>query len=1251
MNLKVKNIFATVLCCSLFASSLNGISAIAETTHLSTEAKALEEKTQVDSLPTVQGNSASLIPTLPTILSMAPQSEEPALEEKSSIEVGIDGIDNQEQEVNRLTRATKTVDIPAKTYKLAFIDEDGSYIDPAKVSITGDVMKVEPQGTSGKVGEILTTNDGNLKEMTVPKVTLADDDSTGNTGFSGIQNSKIVLPGYYETPQVTPNKYYTGATFPMAQAQRISLDTGEVKATDDTGARFMMRIGTSPKQYEFSQNYWVPDTSITWFVRGFSMATTAGANDYFTTNDTIYYYVPKRRVGMYFYDGTGTLLPAYPTGYNSSLSTTIVDSENYHFKAPKALPQNYTANGRYFKFKGWYKGATKPDPNAVSLNTSLTPEFDNTYDGTDRVFVFYDEVSELTTTIPEVTYQFGFVDEKGAMISPANFDMKTNVTTVMNETPQNVGTATGVDVGNLKQLTIPSQQLTYVPQLKIGYSGATNFRLTIPKYYKTPSVSPGTYYTGATTTYPLATTKLKYVNSTKEDRPTSDGSRYLLVSAGNAGIYKMTERYWNADGTKTLFAATLSQSTTESNPIYFTTDDPMYYFLENRRITEHYVDDSGAEIAMPDGFTQGKKTVIDSENYHFKVAKELPYSYYKEGKAYRFKGWYKGKTKPTTLATTRTPEYDATLDDEDDLTVVYESIKYGGNTVQFGFVGEDGQLISPTGFKISTDVVQSIDGVNTVLSNVSATDGAGNLKNLIIPQKEYPLTPSINFFGTKNSIIEIPRQYQEISFNKPASYQGTEYVVAGRIEDSFGGNKYEGGAEPPYFAVSKQKANLYKIIEFYWKEAPTQTYSNLYKATLLQENNQPRGVGMYPDAPIYYYATNRRVTETFVDKAGAKITPPEGFSQDNQVIINSDPFTYTASQALPPVYSVGEKVYKFVGWYKGKTKPTTLTTTVTPSYQVTFDDNDNMTAVYEEETPTAALTLTSTNRVVNNGDSVDWVATLKNTSLAPLKTITVKPTTTWPAGIGTPTSLSVQLEGQAPKVYPVTETTWVKGISLTGLEIPAGQTANVTLVGTKISGTSDQRLTATLDVTGNFATVSAADAVRLTDTTQGTITPTAEGFISVPTFDFGKLPIASTTKQSGLKKAADYYENGTRNPYLRIKKNQPNWQLTAQLSQPKATTDSLPTATRLLLGAASVSSFTNYNEATEQIKAIGNASSLSLTANNVATSVIADKQFTGSDVYQLDFQFDNIKLEVPANQGMAGQQYQAAVTWNLVTGP
>ncbi|MFX4102695.1 hypothetical protein, partial [Enterococcus faecalis] len=101
----------------------------------------------------------------------------------------------------------------------------------------------------------------------------------------------------------------------------------------------------------------------------------------------------------------------------------------------------------------------------------------------------------------------------------------------------------------------------------------------------------------------------------------------------------------------------------------------------------------------------------------------------------------------------------------------------GGNTVTFGFVGEDGQLIPPTGFQVTTDIVETIDGLSTVLSNVSAVDSTGNVKTLTIPQKEYVLTTQMNFYGTKNSLITIPRQYQEISFTKPANYQGTDYPV------------------------------------------------------------------------------------------------------------------------------------------------------------------------------------------------------------------------------------------------------------------------------------------------------------------------------------------------------------------------------------------------------------------------------------------------------------------------------------------
>lgn len=1259
MNQKRNRLFAIALCGSLLISSLNGIPAIAETiTAPNITQEKPQEEPQADAPPESSESGAALrgLPVIPPITTTVAeaQPEEPPVTEVSEnfqLDQPVPLMPDLQQGSKRENRAAGTFAIPAKTYKLAFIDEAGNYIDPAKVTITGEAMKVEAQGTSGKVGDVVTSNVGNLKEMTVPTVTLADDDSTGNTGYSGVRNSQIRLPGYYDLPQMSPTTYYTGTTFPIAQSKRVRLTNNEVTETDESGTRFRL-LRTTPKQYAFTTVSWQSDVSKTKFAYGFSMATTSGANDYYTTDDTVYYYVPNRRVSIYYSTMEPGALPAYPTGYNASLSKTVVDSDAFHYKAPKAFPATYSSGNRYFRFKGWYKGAVRPaDPKAVKLETSLTPEFDVTYDGADNLYVFYDEVKEMTTTIPEVTYKFGFVDEKGALVAPTNVDIQANLTTVEDNVVQKVGTVTGANAGNLKQLTVPSQTLTYVPKIKVSTSGVTDFRLTIPKRYQIPTVTPGSFYTGSTTAYPLATTLLRYISGQADERITTDGTRYSLYNLPTPHSYRMYRSNWLPDVTKTVYSAALSMASTEAQPTYFTTDNTMYYFLENRRVTEHYVNEAGAEVPMPTGFTQGNQTVIDSDTYHFKLAKELPFSYFLNNKAYRFKGWYKGKTKPKVLETSRTPEYDTTFDDNDDLTVVYEEIKYGGNAVTFGFVGEDGQLLQPTGFQVTTDIVETIDVLSTVLSNVSAVDSTGNVKTLTIPQKEYVLTPQMNFYGTKNSLITIPRQYQEISFTKPANYQGLDYPVAGRVENMFSGNLYVEGAQPPYFSASKVKANQYKIIEFHWKEEPTQSFSSLYKATLIRSSVAPTGVEMYPNKPIYYYATNRRVTENFVDKSGAKITPPQGFTQGNQVTITSDPFTYTASKALPNVYAAGAKTYKFVGWYKGTTKPTTLKTTATPNYLVDFDDNDDMTAVYEEETPTAALTLTSTNRVVNNGDSVDWVATLKNTSLAPLKTLTVKPATTWPAGIGTPTSLSVQLDGQAPKIYPVTATTWAQGISLTGLEIPAGQTANVTLVGTKISGTSDQRLTATLDVTGNFATVSAADAVRLTDTTQGTITPTAEGFISVPTFDFGKMNIASKTQQSGLKKVADYYENGTRNPYLRIKKNQPNWQMTAQLSQPKATTDSLPTATRLLLGPANVSSFTNYNEATEQIKAVGKTSSLSLTANNVATSVVANQQFTGSDVYQLDFTFENIKLEVPANQGTKGQQYNAAVTWNLVTGP
>ncbi|MGH2227184.1 hypothetical protein, partial [Enterococcus faecalis] len=76
--------------------------------------------------------------------------------------------ETQEVPTKRENRAVKTAYIAEKTYKMAFIDENGLFIDPAKVTFTGDVTKVERKsGTQTKVGTITSSNLGNFKMLTV----------------------------------------------------------------------------------------------------------------------------------------------------------------------------------------------------------------------------------------------------------------------------------------------------------------------------------------------------------------------------------------------------------------------------------------------------------------------------------------------------------------------------------------------------------------------------------------------------------------------------------------------------------------------------------------------------------------------------------------------------------------------------------------------------------------------------------------------------------------------------------------------------------------------------------------------------------------------------------------------------------------------------------------------------------------------------------------------------------------------------
>ncbi|MDQ8649975.1 WxL domain-containing protein [Enterococcus sp. FR042] len=988
---------------------------------------------------------------------------------------------------------------------------------------------------------------------------------------------------------------------------------------------------------------------------------------------TITYYIYYKKLYENFVNSSGQKI-APPPGFTQG-KKTVINSEAYTFKQAGTLPDTYTTGGKTYKFKGWYKGKTKPS----TLTTTKAPSYAVTYDGNDDLNVVYEEVVTKTYTLPSKEITFGYVDEKGNLINPANFTLKATMSETTKSgttTPFSTITGTNVTTTNLKKLTIPQKVYTLPESVEGTTYGTRSVTHEIPKYYRTISISPTATYTGDKTKYPLANEVRKDIVNPSTVVSSSPGTNAYELGKTSNTSYNTKQYYWNWDTTETLYAMGVYSGNVGATYNLATPDKTVYYYLENRRVTKNFVATSGAKITPPTGFTQGKQTVITSDDYTFKQAGTLPDTYKVGTKTYKFKGWYKGKTKPATLKTTKTPSYAVTYDDNDDLNVVYEEMIPQDTWIYPGFyaefVDENGQAFNES-LTFSGNYTQflrktadnTINQTGTRTPIVGTKDTSKNNKYKIGTQSRVAMPAN---FDTQVSDIYNLRGYtiDDITITNTLNYVDkieattTEIPVARYPIGYVGVNPVFNNGAPTFLnavdkGFKKGTDNKFAMKTTFGAGSSNTTYPRLLRVAV--SDNPPEkqmvligfdGTSTYKQT-MNYKVTRKQVTENFVDANGAKITAPTGFTQGNQVPMNSNTFKYTAAEALPATYTAGGKTYTFQGWYKGKTKPSTLNKTTTPTFNATFDGNDDMTAMYKEEIPTASVTLTRPKEVIDTNTNVIWTTTITNTSKAPLQNLNLKKGPNWSAGLTIPTFMEVTPEGETTKSIPVNSTLWTEGVSLPNA-LPIGKKVSIAFT-TRATGKPNTVLKAEVVVFGGIKDSTVDNFVRIRPNDQEVVTPTTEGFISVPTFDFGQVGVAGSKQQHNLKKAADYYGNGTRNPYVRIKKTQPNWSLTAQLSQPKSATDSLPTATRLLLGAAPVFSFTNYNQPTELKNAVGTTSAISLTANNTATSIIANKQFTGSNVYQLDFTFNNVKLEVPANQGIKGQQYKAAVTWNLVTGP
>ncbi len=1174
---------------------------------------------------------------------------------------------NNDDDLTVVYEEIEFLEFPSRTYQFGFVDESGKRVDASTIDLTYDNwygIGTEPPNnipsawatTKIETG-IKANTKNNLKEIIYPVQSL-ETSSKDSFQFSAV-NLRYQLPRIYKSISIQNQQGGFDAAYPYPSI--LNPSGAEINNTpqyfelkNNGGQEFVFNRTTAAAPENVQLPFYLRYVSS--FLTGRAM--------YYTIQGPIYYYLTNRRVTENFVDTNGTKITP-PTGFTQG-KQTVINSDPYTFKQSGTLPETYKAsNGKTYKFKGWYKGKTKPN----TLTTTKAPSYPVTYNDDDDLNVVYEEIEAFD--FPETTYQFGFVNEAGQLVNPDNINLTYDYKSIVFRGTGGAGSTvsfgtiannqSGVKVGNLRQVTLPAKNIAQPTATGWNGDAFTNFSIKLPKYYKSLNLYDKTGKIDPKYPLPVKTT----VSSVSNNAVQSEASVIadLTLTQRADGSFTPRETYSGIDSSVRypgFLRRTVAYSSSGSTAAtHQTISGPVYYHLTNRKVTESFKDTAGATIPAPTGFAQGKQTSITSNNYTFKQAGTLPETYKaSNGKTYKFKGWYKGKTKPNTLTTTKAPSYPVTYDDNDDLTVVYEEIEFfdfPALTYQFGFVDESGKRVDASTIDLTYDnwhgeLLSSVDGWKT--TNIEKGQVAltkNNLKEIVYPSHSLEIMNGRHSqYSAANLTFKIPKYYENISvYNKNGTFDTAYPFPTIKVNTS----TTPLSNRPQLFQLKKSNNQSF-IFNQTTAAAPAdvQVPYNLREIVYDPANSVNKGLYHMLDKPIYYYLTSRKVTENFVDTNGTKITPPTGFTQGNQIPMTSNTFKYTAAKALPATYTAGGKTYTFQGWYKGKTKPNTLTTSTTPTYNTTFDGNDDMTAMYKEEVPKASVALTRTTaETVTSGGNVTWRATITNTSQAPLTTATIKKSTAWTTGLASPTAMIVTPAGGTAKTVPVTATTWTNGVSL-GTDIPVGKSATVQFT-TKATGTAGQVLRAGITTSGNYSGVSASATVRVKDNDQAIVTPTAEGFISVPTFNFGQVGVAGSTQQHGLKKAADYYGNGTRNPYLRIKKTQPNWSLTAQLSQPKSATDSLPTATCLLLGAAPVSSFSNYNQPTELKSAVGTTSTISLNANNTATRIIANQQFTGSNIYQLDFTFNNVKLEVPANQGVKGQQYQAAITWNLVTGP
>ncbi|MDT2662531.1 WxL domain-containing protein [Enterococcus hulanensis] len=396
-----------------------------------------------------------------------------------------------------------------------------------------------------------------------------------------------------------------------------------------------------------------------------------------------------------------------------------------------------------------------------------------------------------------------------------------------------------------------------------------------------------------------------------------------------------------------------------------------------------------------------------------------------------------------------------------------------------------------------------------------------------------------------------------------------------------------------------------------------------------------------------YQKKQHMITEKWVDQAdGTTLVPMTGNPKSNAVDDN-DPFSGSPAATIT---DSGGGIWDYTGWENA----TDAAGTVNSAASFTINNIKGGKEIryhYQARNTTANLDLNPTPQVVASGGTVAWSSRLTNTGTSTLNNLTLKATSNWASGLSAPTQVTVTPAGGAPQNFTVSPVDWAGGFNLTGINVPNGgpnNYADITFTDTA-TGAVNQVLPAEIEIDGNMASpLTAENFVRIDDPDELNLNPSGNaGLINIPKFEFGDVEVKPFAQTKGLDAAS--YQAGY-NPYIRYKDQESlvGWDLTVKLSQFTSGSKTLPTTTSIKLNNGDLKEVHNYNKGNESLSSVGSIGNKTIFSDG---TTVALTNGTAQGVYQLDYAFNDVELELLAHSGIAGLRYEANMDWTLTTTP